>query len=467
MLVGCSTNPATGEKQFTAFMSPTQENQIGAQEHKKILKEYGLYNDKNLKNYVSDVGQRVVKYTERGDVRYKFYLLDSPVVNAFALPGGYIYVTRGVMALSNSEDELAAVLGHEVGHITARHSAERYSRAVAATLGTSILSAAIDNVGVSQALGLGSDLYLRSYSRGQESQADTLGIRYLTRAGYAPSGMAGFLSNLQADSALQASLDGNKSKSANSFFSTHPGTPERINKTIIEARQYKQQGIINHDRHLRMIDGMVYGDSAAQGFIRGQSFFHPDIGFKFSVPDGYKLINQPSQVVANSKNGGAIIFDFAPNKDALDPLQFLNNVWLKGEPATNVQPIVINGMRAATTSVRGSANGRAVNIRLIAIQWSANQIARFQVIVPPNLTRDQLNALKISTYSFNHMSKSEKASIRPYRIKVITAKPGDNVASLSRRMAQKDYKERRFRVLNGLKPSDKIVAGKVYKIVIK
>jgi len=467
MLAGCSTNPATGDNQFTAFMSPAQENQIGAQEHKKVIKEYGLYKDKNLQNYVSGVGHKVVKYTERGDVRYKFYLLDSPVVNAFALPGGYIYVTRGVMALSNSEDELAAVLGHEAGHVTARHSAERYSRGVATTLGATILSSVIDSSGVSQALGLGSDLYLKSYSRGQESQADTLGIRYLTKAGYAPNGMAAFLSNLQADSALQASLDGNKSKNTNSFFSTHPGTAERINKTIIEARQYKQQGIINHEGHLRMIDGMVYGDSAAQGFVRGQSFIHPALGFKFSVPNGYKLINQPSQVVAKNKNGGAIIFDFAPNKDGLDPLRFLNNVWLKGEPSTNSQPIVINGMKAATTSVRGSANGRAVNIRLIAIQWSANQIARFQVIVPPNASTAQLNALKTSTYSFNRMSKGEKASLRPYRIKVITARSGDNVTSLSRRMAQKDNKERRFRVLNGLKPNDRIVSGRLYKIVVE
>ncbi len=467
MLAGCSTNPATGENQFTAFMSPAQENQIGAQEHKKVLKEYGLYKDQKLQNYVSAVGQRVVKYTERGDVRYKFYLLDSPVVNAFALPGGYIYVTRGVMALANSEDELAAVLGHEAGHITARHSAERYSRGIATTLGATILSVAIDSAGVSQVIGIGSELYLKSYSRGQESQADTLGIRYLTRSGYSPTGMTAFLANLQADSALQASLEGNNAKNTNSFFATHPATAERVNKTIMEARQYKQQGVINRDGHLRMIDGMVYGDSAAQGFVRGQSFFHPAMGFKFSVPKGYKLINQPNQVIAKNKAGGAIIFDFAPNKNQLDPLRFLNKVWLKDEPLTNAQPIVINGMKAATTSVRGSANGRPVNIRLIAIQWSADQVARFKVIVPPNTTTAQLNALKISTYSFKRMTQSEKAKLHPYRIKIITARSGDSVASLSARMVQKDHKERRFRVLNGLKPNDRIVSGRLYKIVVE
>ena len=465
-IAGCSTNPATGQNQFTAFMSPEQEKQVGAQEHQKVLQEYGLYEDQKLQNYVNKVGQSVIKYTERPDVQYKFYLLDSPIVNAFALPGGYIYLTRGVMALSNSEAEMAAVLGHEAGHITGRHSAERYSRGLATTLGASILAAAIDSSGVTQALGVGSDLYLKSYSRGQESEADTLGIRYLSRAGYDPNAMSGFLRSLQADSALQAKMAGvNSVAGANTFFSTHPDTGQRVQQTVIEAREFAQQGIVNKAEHFRMIDGMVYGDSPKQGFVRGRTFYHPELGFKFSVPKGYSLINQPTQVVAKGPNGGAIIFDFASNKGRLLPMRFLNDVWLKEMSGVSSEGITINGMQGATASIQGTANGRTASLRLIAIQWSADQIARFHVVLPKNITRVQLDSLKAATYTFSRMTNAEKAQIKPHRIKIITARAGDSVASLARKMPFDEYQEERFRVLNNLTATEQVVANRLYKTV--
>ncbi|MGN7438885.1 MAG: M48 family metalloprotease [Alcanivorax sp.] len=465
-IVGCSTNPATGQNQFTAFMSPEQEKQVGAQEHQKVLQEYGLYKDQKLQDYVTKVGQSVVKHTERPEVQYKFFLLDSPIVNAFALPGGYIYLTRGVMALSNSESEMAAVLGHEAGHITGRHSAERYSRGLATTLGASILAAAIDSSGVSQALGVGSDLYLKSYSRGQESEADTLGIRYLTRAGYDPNAMSGFLRSLQADSALQAKMAGVQASSANSFFSTHPDTGQRVQQTVIEAREYGQQGIVNQAEHFRLIDGMVYGDSEKQGFARGRTFYHPELGFKFSVPKGYTLTNQPTQVVAKGPNNGAIIFDFASNKQKLSPQGYMHNVWLKDAQNPTIETITINGMQAATASLQGSANGRTVTLRLIAVQWMPDQIARFHIVLPSNITRVQLDSLKAATYTFSRMTASEKAQIKPYRIKIITSRAGDSVASLSRSMPFEQYKEERFRVLNNMSATEAVVANRLYKMVV-
>ncbi|PCJ00243.1 MAG: peptidase M48 family protein [Alphaproteobacteria bacterium] len=464
-VTGCSTNPATGDNQFTALMSPQQEVQVGAQEHAKILKQFGVYKDKELQNYVSNVGKKVVQYTERPEVDYKFFLLDSPVVNAFALPGGYIYMTRGLLALANSEAEMASVLAHETGHITGRHSAERYSRSVVTSLGAMILSSAVGSAGVSEALGVGSNLYLSSYSRGQESQADSLGIRYLSRSGYTPTGMSAFLTNLQAETALQAKIDDKSSSNATNYFSTHPATAERVSKTISEARQYAQQGIVKHAPYLRMLDGMAYGDSAAQGFVRGNSFYHPELGFKFSVPEGYKLKNQPSHIMASAKNGATIIFDFANNKEHATPASFIKHTWMKDQAVSSAQNITINGMAAATASIKGSLNGKAMNVRLIAIRWSDKQFARFQIAVPSNLSAPQMKALKASTYSFNRMSKSDKSRLKPYRIKLITSKAGDSVASVASRMAQKDHKEQRFRVLNGLKPHDKIVANRLYKIV--
>ncbi len=467
-LAGCSTNPATGQQQFTALMSPQQEVQIGAQEHKKIVGQYGLYDDQNMQNYVSQVGKRVVKDTERPDVQYKFYLLDSPIVNAFALPGGYIYISRGLLALANSESEMASVLAHEAGHITARHSAERYSHSVVTSLGAMILSTAIGSSGASEALGVGSNLYLSSYSRGQENEADSLGIRYLSHSGYTTKAMSAFLKNLNADKQLQAKLNGESGRDpATSYFSTHPATADRVNKTTVEARQYPQGGDVREDTYIRRLGGMVYGDSAKQGFTRGNTFYHPEIGFKFSVPQGFKVSNQPSRVVASSRKGELIVFDMVPNKNGYSPMRFMKDVWADSKPLDGAQSITINGMSAATSSIVGTVNGKQATIRLVAIRWTKDRIVRFQVVYPSGSSGSTLNALKKSTYSFKRLTASEKASLKPYRVKVVTAKSGDSVSSFARKMVFDDYREERFRVLNGLGPREGLKAGRLYKVIVK
>ncbi|MBI1301002.1 MAG: M48 family metalloprotease [Alphaproteobacteria bacterium] len=463
---GCSTNPATGQSQFTALMSPTQEVQVGAQEHSKIIQQFGTYADAKLQGYINEVGNRIVPHTERKDVKYKFYLLDSPIVNAFALPGGYVYLTRGLLALSNSESEMAAVLAHEVGHITARHSAERYSRGVVTSLGAMVLSTAIGSTGVSQALGIGSDLYIKSYSRGQESQADDLGIRYLSRSGYDPKAMARFLENLKAEAAFQAQLDGKKAAEGTNYFSTHPATDQRIVEAVEEARNHQVSGLINQEQYLRKLDGMTYGDSAKQGFARDGVFYHPELGFKFSYPSGYKVINQPSSVVAASQSGAVMVFDIVANKEQHNPMTFLKSVWMNGDPVNGAENMTVNGMQAATASFQGKVNGRDANIRLIAIQWSPTQMARFQIAMPPTLSGAQLDDLKRASYSFARLSASEKSKLRPYRLKVVTASSGDTVQSLAAKMPYKEYKEEHFRTLNGLSRADRVVAGQLYKLVV-
>ncbi len=469
VLTGCSTNPATGDKQFTAFMSPAQEQQIGAQEHKKVVEEYGLYDDDRLQKYVSEVGHKVTANTERPDISYQFFLLDSPVVNAFALPGGYIYLTRGVMALAGSEAEIAAVLGHEAGHVTARHSAERYSQSMATNIGASILSAAIDSSGVTQALGVGSNLYLKSYSRSQENQADTLGIRYLARAGYDTGAMTDFLVNLQADSSLESKIEGSSPNVRNTFFSTHPATAERVNKTIAE-NQGRQGGAVGHEAYLKVIDGMIYGDSAAQGFVRKEKFVHPELGFMFSVPEDYRLYNSPAQVVAKGtgqSKGGMIIFDMAENEERVSSMRFLRDIWLKGQEVDRAEEINIGGMKAATASLDGNVNGQAVKLQLVAVRWSDDKIARFQIILPPNASGKQINDLKTATYSFRKMGERDYKVYGPYKIRIVTAGPSDNLGSMAKMMAVEDYKTERFKVLNGLRANEGVTPGQMYKIIAK
>ncbi len=468
MTGACSTNPATGEQQFTALMPAGQEAAVGAQEHGKVEQTFGKFIQGPLAQYVGAVGHKVAQNTERKDVQYKFFVIDSPVINAFALPGGYVYTTRGLLALANNEAELAAVLGHEIGHVTARHSAERVSQGFLAQLGAVVLAAATDSAQVANAAGLGSELYIKSYSRGQEHQADELGVRYINRAGYDNFAMASFLNSMAASSNLEAKVAGSSAPRAD-WFSTHPQTENRVGEASAEAAKYASNTkMLNRDAYLNAINGMIYGDSAAQGLVRGQTFWHPEMGFTFSFPNGFIIQNQPSQVAGVHKGTGAVIlFDAAGDASKADPLTYLTQTWMKGEAVQNAQTTTVNGMRAASGSFPGTVNGKAVTVQMMAIEWQPGQFFRFQVAMPNGLDSASVDALKKSTYSFRKMTASEKSSIKPDRISIVTAGAGQSVASLAAQMPFDNYKEERFRVLNGLRPNDTLVTGQKYKIIVR
>ncbi len=470
-VASCSFNPATGENQFTGLMSEGQEKALGAEQHQEIIKEFGgVYNHPGLQAYVNEIGQRVAKNTERPDITYRFTLLDSPEVNAFALPGGYIYVTRGILALANSEDELASVLAHEVGHITARHQAERYSTGVLASLGVSIIGAVSGTPGVSQALSTGTNLYMTSYSRDQESQADALGLRYLSRAGYDPFAMPALLNQLDREDRLEQKIEGAQQQS--SFFSDHPITADRVAATSTLAASYpvvkpvQDEKAINHERYLSKIRGMTYGDSLSQGFVRNHVFYHPDLGITFAVPVGYKIINQPDQVIAKSKDGAVFIMDMASSRAPVDPVTYMARDWLGGKGvAARPEQITVNGAPAATLAVDGTFNNQPVVLRLVAIQSGARDFVRFQMVIPKSLSRQSVDELKRVTYSFRNMTETEKKTIRPVRIELVAAKAGDTVGSMSRQMQTNGYSDEWFRVLNGMGAKDVVRAGQRYKVV--
>jgi predicted Zn-dependent protease len=469
-LSACTTNPATGEQQFTAFMPAGQEASLGMQEHKKVMQLYGeAYKGSDIEAYVNKVGQRVIQSTERNDVKYKFFVLDTPVVNAFAVPGGYIYVSRGLLALANSEAELAAVLAHETGHITARHSAERYSHGVLASLGAAAVAATLDKPGVGRAAGLGSNLYIKAYSRSQEHQADHLGLRYLVNAGYDPRAMGMFLTDLEQHSLFEDHLKGVQPGKSFSYFSTHPQTDDRIERVVEEAMQEYagRPGVYHKEEYLKAIDGLVYGDSPKQGFVRGQDFYHPKIGFTFSVPQGYRIINNPKEIIAVSKDGSMVLFDMAKTSQALDPMAYLQHVWMRNERLDQVEKIEINGMRAVTGSFDGKLNGKAVTIRVIAIEWGPGHYFRMQMAIPQIASKTVIEGLKSVTYSFRRMTDQEKKVIKPYSLKIMKAVEGNTVKYFANYMAYDNLKETRFRILNGLKPDDPVLPGHQYKVVVQ
>jgi len=465
-VAACSVNPATGDRQFTALLPADKEAAIGAQEHQKVAQQFGSFMRGPIEDYVASVGARVAANTERADIQYKFHVIDSPIVNAFAIPGGYVYVSRGLLALANNEAELAGVLAHEVGHITARHAAERMSQGFLVGLGAAVLSAATNTAGVSQAASLGSELYIKSYSRGQEHESDSLGVRYLARAGYDTTAMASFLNSLDQQTKLDAQLAGKKTGAGANYFSTHPVTAERVVKASAEAKKFPtSDGRINRESYLKKISGMTYGDSAEQGFVRGNNFYHTKMGFTFSVPEGNKIQNSQAAVASQHPNGTVIIFDQGRVKDPITPLSYLQNIWLKDKQIGNAESITINGMRAATAAFSGNVQGKAANIRLVAIEWEPGTYFRFQMAIPKNVTSAFMDELKATTYSFRRLSGSEKNRIQPQRIRLVTARGGDTQASLSAQMDVEQLKQEQFRVLNGLRAGESIIAGRQYKVI--
>lgn len=443
-------------------MPVSSEAKVGAEEHAKVEATYGKFMTGPIADYVSQVGQRVAANTERKDIQYKFYVLDTPMVNAFALPGGYTYFSRGLLTLANSEAELAGVIGHEIGHITARHAASRMSQGVVAGLGAAVIGAAVGG-SAGQIANLGSNLYISSYSRGQETQSDELGIRYLSRAGYDPTAMAKFLASLDAQSKLEAKDNG--TNVGFSYFSSHPLTAQRVQDARAQATKYAANSLEKRAEYLNKINGLVYGDSPDQGFAKGNQFYHPAMNFTFSVPQGSKFTNSPTQISAAHPNGTIIVFD-AVKGQSNDPTTFLQSEWLKGQSTAAIEPMTVNGKRGATTAFAGNVEGKAVTIRLVAIEWSPNQYYRFQMAIPQGVSAAFMNELKTTTYSLRAMTASEKSSVSPKKIRVLVAPAGATVQSMAANMKiDEGDKVEHFRVLNGMLGNEQILSGQPYKIV--
>jgi len=461
-LAGCAQSPATGRNIFTGGMSPEDEVKLGSEQHPQIVKEFGgVYDDPELTAYVNSLGQLLAKTSELPD------LLDSPIVNAFALPGGYVYVTRGLLALADNEAELAGVLAHEIGHVTARHSAERYGQSVlgsAAALGVGVL---LGSEAAAQATSGAAGLAVLSYSRDQEFEADTLGVRYLSRSNHDPNAMSTFLSRLLEYSRYQAALAG-RPEAADAFdiTQTHPRTADRVERAIEAAggRQVSDP-VVGRDVYLSKIDGLIYGDSPAQGYVRGRRFIHPELGFAFEVPDGFELANTPDRVVAQNEAGAAILFDRAKQPSSAPMTRYVSEVWARDVDLRDLQAIEVNGLDAATAWTRADTRKGKADFRLVAIRFDDGAIYRFLFVTPTGLTANLSEPLRRTTYSFRRLSDGELADLKPYRIAIYQVKAGDTPDALARRMPLGDQSLGEFLVLNGLREGEPLTVGRQVKLV--
>ncbi len=465
-LEGClATNPATGRTSFTGMYSIKDDIRIGRDETPKLTEQFGgEYSDLTMKQYVSDVGLKLARTTEMKGLPYTFTVLNSPIVNAFALPGGFVFVSRGLLALAGNEAEMAAVLAHELGHVNARHTAERLSKGMLAQVGATVLAVATGSRAVAELASFGAQAYIKGFSRDQEFEADMLGVRYMSRAGYDPEASVAFLSSLREYSMLEARMMGLPPGNVDEFniMSTHPRTEERVRKAMAAAKTARPKTPrIGRDVYLALLNGLMYGDDPKEGIIRGRRFVHPVFRFEFTVPEGFRLINGRKRVVAKHPKGAAIVFDMGKVKSNRTLTGYLQREWAGGTTLKDVGPLDVNGLDAAT----GRARVGNVDVRLVAFRGDDASVFRLMFQTPVRQTSSLNTDLRHTTYSFRRLSRAEADKVQAMRLIVITARQGDTVKGLARTLPFGKHNEEAFRILNDFHKRQAITPGEKLKVI--
>jgi predicted Zn-dependent protease len=459
-LAGCAQNPVTGQQDFV-MMSESQEISIGRRDDALVRKQYHVYPDKALQDYINRVGQRLARDSDRPNLQYHFTVLDSPEVNAFALPGGYVYITRGILAYLNSEAELAAVLGHEIGHVAARHGVRQQSAAEAANLGLSIASIFVPeintNVGYNLSNILGGAL-LSGYGREHELEADRLGAKYMARADYDPQAMIKVLSLLKAQEefdAVVAKQEGRQPNHYHGLFASHPDNDTRLKQVVGEASHltvaHPYEG---HNSYLQQIVGLVFKDSDNQGVVRDNKFMHAGLGLALTFPRGWHVQNQPNQLLAVSPQGEAVLQLKADNKPNGTPFDYVRRMT---GARNGIDTRDINGLPAAVVTLPDSITGVIyLHGKAYVIQGHGKSRAAFDSY------RDEM---RFAINSFHALSAAERKQAQPLRITLITARPGDTYARLAAYSPLGKNAESYLRLINGAYPKGEPAPGQLIKTV--
>lgn len=469
---------ATKEPKYSSPQPFTQkEKDQGAKAHTEILAEFGGAMTGAQADYARRVGQKIAVQSKLGNAQTDFNvsLLNSSVNNAFALPGGYVYITRQLTALCNSEAEMAGVLGHEVGHTAARHAASRQKNSTIAQvlgIGGTILGAVLgDNGGILGALGSGlkqysgtvATLFTLKYSRGQEEEADDLGIRYLSSAGYDPTALSAMLNSLALQTSVDAKVAGMTGSALPEWASTHPDPAKRVVRALTNAKPYPVSTVRNADAHLAAINGMMYDDDPAQGVIEGREFKHRDLKWKFAVPEGFGMSNG-AQAISINGNGGQAIFSFgAFNGDRAAYIQAAFKAAVGSDKTANfgqVMQTTVNGIPAFYSVATVAGQQGSTDVTVFAYEFESGKAYHFIT-----LTKTGVAPFNSMFQSFARMSASEAAAIKARKIKIVTVAKADTVASLSAKMAYSNFQQDRFRALNGLSATATLKAGQKVKLV--
>lgn len=458
-LAGCAVNPATGRTDFV-MMSERQELDLGARYNQEILKQYPRYEDAKLQAYIQRVGERVARSSHRNQLNYVFTLVDSPDINAFALPGGYIYIHRGLLAYLNSEAELAAVLGHEVGHVTARHSVRQQSQSTAWSLlgHAAAIGTGVGAVGdLTNVMG---NAFVRGYGRDMELEADGLGAQYLARSGYDPQAMievVKVLKNQEDFARAQAARRGEAPAAGgyHGLFDTHPDNDRRLQEVIGPARALavgNQE--VGRDAFLQMLDGLVFGDSAASGIRRGRHFYHGELNFTLSYPQGWQLVNRPDVLIGHSADEQAFIaMTLEPADKRLTPAEFLRKR-AGSQRLVAGEELRLGALQGYTAVLQGQS------ARRVAVIYRDDNAYLFIAAVRgrASLETEDQRFLEVIR-SYRPLKADERKLAEPVRLHLVRAKAGQSLAALAKEVPQQGDGEAQLRLLNGLYPDGVPRAG--------
>jgi predicted Zn-dependent protease len=471
LLGGCATNPVTGGKDVVTI-SEEKEIEIGRKAHPQIMQQYGRYEDEALQQYVNSVGQRIAIQSHRPKLQYSFTVLDSDEVNAFALPGGYVYITRGIMAYLNSEAELAAVLGHEIGHVTARHAVRQQAGATAAGIGATLVGILTGSGDLANVANMAGSALISGYGRDMELEADQLGAQYLNGVGFKSEAMIDVVRLLKNQEMLEVQMarqENRKPRVYHGVFSTHPDNDTRLQEVIRAAGKVQNTGDRpdNRDAFLARINGLPMGNSRAQGIVRGSRFYHADMGVTVAFPTGWVVDNQRAKVVAypEGKEAYMELTAQAPPQ-GVAPKEFLGRL-LQGVPTTSGEPIKANGLEGYTALIRSTK-----------LPWGNQGPARIAVVYFNNLAyvfmgasrqaagSSSLDPVFMSTVkTFRRLRDNEFPQAEPDRIRVVRATERTTMEQLAKSSPIKKYPLERLRLLNDLYPNKQPVAGQKLKVV--
>jgi predicted Zn-dependent protease len=472
LLAGCGTttvNPVTGETERTV-MSEQDEIETGAKQHEKILQEYGVYDNPRVQAYVNEVGQKLAAQSHRAQLKWTFTVLDSTEINAFALPGGYVYVTRGIMAYLDSEAELAGVIGHEIGHVTARHGARQATRQQTAGIGVvvaSVLGAVVEGVTgirgtsdlVNQVSQTAAQGYIASYSREQESQADALGAEYLVRNHYNPQNMVDVikvLKNQERFAADMAKAEGKPAPSGPSWLASHPSNDKRLADITDIAARYAGQNAGQYDgnqreRYLGAIEGMTFGDSRAQGVTRGRNFYHEGLGFALTAPEGWRIQNSPAAIVmVNGAGDAGMAVKLVPPGKGNTPDEVVRGL-VGSEQGGHTEPRSFNGLSAVHfDGVVRNDKGQGKNVSLTVVGGPGGHLYLMQQAgKDPAALQRNAAPLREAEASFRPLTAVDRQAARPWGLKAV-AFPRGGFPELARSSPLPSPVEPRLKLINGV-----------------
>jgi predicted Zn-dependent protease len=467
----CARNPVTGKKQII-LMSESQELALGTESNPQILAEYGEYPEPKLQEYLNNIGQRMAKISHRPNLPFHFKVVDSDVVNAFAVPGGYVYFTRGILAHFNNEAQLAGVLGHEIGHVTARHGAQQQSKQMMGQvlfIGAMIASPQLAQFG--EQLSQGMQLLFLKFGRDHETQSDELGVAYSSKIGFDAKHMADFFGTLDR-------LSGGAEGRLPTFMSTHPDPGDRNKKVRAMAIDYQQKNPnqaydVNRESYLKLIDGIIYGEDPKQGYVVDNVFYHPDLKFQFPIPKGWKYQNSPQQFQMASADGKAMML-LIPSAEKTPEAaaqafatQYKLTVTDRKNTTINGLPAVIQvadqvpaqqqGQQQAAATTRIATTCILYN-GLVYMIHGVSEIATY---------RTNETTFAYTMKGFAPLTDPARINVKPEKLRINTVYNEGTLAEILRGFGMEEKRHKELSVLNGMDLTEKIPRGTLIKTIVK